>query len=35
MGYPMRTPDAKVQERASVKPFNGFHRAHAPKVFQV
>ncbi|MDE2418361.1 MAG: SDR family oxidoreductase [Burkholderiales bacterium] len=35
MGYPMRTPDAKVQERASVKPFNGFHRAHTPKVFQV
>jgi len=35
MGYPMRTPDAKVQERAAVKPFNGFHRAHTPKVFQV
>jgi citronellol/citronellal dehydrogenase len=35
MGYPMRTPDAKVQERESVKPFNGFHRAHTPKVFQV
>ena len=35
MGYPMRSPDAAVQERASVKPFNGFHRATVPKVFQV
>jgi len=33
MGYPMRTPDAKVQERNAVKPFNGFHRAQTPKVF--
>ncbi len=35
MGWPMRVPDAKVQERAAVKPFNGFHRAETPKVFQV
>ncbi|HOF50884.1 MAG TPA: SDR family oxidoreductase [Rhodoferax sp.] len=35
MGYPMRVPDAATQERAAVKPFNGFHRAHLPKVFQV
>lgn len=35
MGYPMRTPDAAVQVRDAVKPFNGFHRATVPKVFQV
>jgi len=35
MGWPMRVPDAKTQERAAVKPFNGFHRAQTPKVFQV
>jgi len=35
MGYPMRSPDAAVQARDSVKPFNGFHRATLPKVFQV
>ena len=35
MGYPMRVPDAATQERAAVKPFNGFHRAHLPKVFQL
>jgi len=34
MGWPMRTPDAKVQERSAVKPFNGFHRATTPKIFQ-
>ncbi|MFZ2307900.1 MAG: SDR family oxidoreductase [Rhodoferax sp.] len=34
-GYPMRVPDAAVQARDAVKPFNGFHRAHTPKVFQV
>ena len=27
--------DAAVQARDAVKPFNGFHRAHTPKVFQV
>jgi len=34
MGWPMRTPDAKIQERSAVKPFNGFHRATTPKIFQ-
>lgn len=34
-GYPMRVPDAAVQSRDAVKPFNGFHRAQTPKVFQV
>jgi citronellol/citronellal dehydrogenase len=34
MGWPMRTPDAVVQERSAVKPFNGFHRATTPKIFQ-
>jgi citronellol/citronellal dehydrogenase len=33
MGYPMRIPDASVQARDAVKPFNGFHRAQTPKVF--
>ena len=35
MGFPMRVPDAAVQARDAVKPFNGFHRAIVPKVFQV
>ncbi len=35
VGYPMRVPDAAVQARDAVKPFNGFHRAEIPKVFQV
>jgi citronellol/citronellal dehydrogenase len=35
MGWPMRIPKADVQERDAVKPFNGFHRAQVPKVFQV
>ena len=34
-GYPMRIPDAAVQAREAVKPFEGFHRAVTPKVFQV
>ena len=34
-GYPMRVPDATVQQRDAVKPFNGFHRATVPKLFQV
>ena len=33
MGYPMRVPDGKIQERDAVRPFNGFHRAKTPKVF--
>jgi len=32
-GYPMRVPDARVQAREAVKPFDGFHRAQTPKVF--
>lgn len=34
-GYPMRTPDSQVQDRPSVRAFNGFHRAQTPRVFQV
>ena len=34
MGYPMRVADAKTQALDSVKPFNGFHRAQTPKMFQ-
>lgn len=33
MGWPMALPDAEVQQRAAVKPFDGFHRAVVPKVF--
>ncbi len=33
MGFPMQEPDAAVQARDAVKPFNGFHRAQTPKVF--
>ena len=34
MGWPMQVPDAQVQQRDAVKPFDGFHRAVVPKVFQ-
>ena len=34
MGWPMRPPDAEAQQRAAVKPFDGFHLATTPKVFQ-
>ena len=34
MGYPMKLPDAQAQQRAAVRPFDGFHRASTPKVFQ-
>ncbi|MEY3446457.1 MAG: hypothetical protein RIR45_1212 [Pseudomonadota bacterium] len=33
MGWPMRVASATVQERDSIKPFNGFHRAQMPKLF--
>jgi citronellol/citronellal dehydrogenase len=33
MGFPMQVPDAAIQARDAVKPFNGFHRAQTPKVF--
>ena len=34
MGWPMQLPDEEVQQRDAVKPFEGFHRAVVPKVFQ-
>ena len=34
MGWPMALPDAQTQQRAAVKPFDGFHRAQTPRVFQ-
>ena len=34
MGWPMRVADEKAQARDAIKPFNGFHRASTPKVFQ-
>ncbi|MBS0429189.1 MAG: SDR family oxidoreductase [Proteobacteria bacterium] len=33
MGWPMQIPDAAAQQRAAVAPFNGFHRAVTPRVF--
>ena len=33
MGWPMRLPDAAVQQRAAVQPYAGFHRAQVPRVF--
>ena len=34
IGWPMRIPDSKVQQRDAVTPFNGFHRAITPKIFE-
>jgi citronellol/citronellal dehydrogenase len=34
MGWPGELPDAASQQRDAVKPFEGFHRAVVPKVFQ-
>jgi citronellol/citronellal dehydrogenase len=34
MGWPMKSPTKEALEREAVKPFNGFHRATTPKVFQ-
>lgn len=34
MGWPMRLPDAQVQQRAAVRPFDGFPLAQTPRVFQ-
>lgn len=34
MGWPMAIPDAQAQQRRAVKPFDGFHLAQAPRVFQ-
>ena len=33
MGWPGRPASAETQQRASIKPFEGFHRAQTPKVF--
>jgi citronellol/citronellal dehydrogenase len=33
-GWPMQLPDAQAREREAVKPFDGFHLAVTPKVFQ-
>lgn len=33
MGWPMAMASAKAQERASIAPFDGFHRATTPQVF--
>ncbi len=33
MGWPMAVASAKAQERASIAPFDGFHRATTPQVF--
>jgi citronellol/citronellal dehydrogenase len=34
MGWPMQVPSGEVQQRNAVRPFDGFHRAVVPKVFQ-
>ena len=34
MGWPMRVPGQDVQARDAVRPFDGFHRAVVPRVFQ-
>jgi citronellol/citronellal dehydrogenase len=34
MGWPMQVLDEAAQQREAVKPFDGFHRAFVPKVFQ-
>jgi citronellol/citronellal dehydrogenase len=33
-GWPMQMPDAQARERDAVRPFDGFHLAVTPKVFQ-
>jgi citronellol/citronellal dehydrogenase len=34
MGWPMQVPGKEVQARDAVRPFDGFHRAVVPRVFQ-
>jgi citronellol/citronellal dehydrogenase len=34
MGWPMTVPDEEVRQRDAVRPFDGFHRAAVPRVFQ-
>jgi citronellol/citronellal dehydrogenase len=33
LGWPMPLPNAQVQQRPAVRPFDGFHRAQVPRVF--
>ena len=33
LGWPLRVPDAAVQQRAAIRPFAGFHRSQVPRVF--
>ncbi|MES2787494.1 MAG: SDR family oxidoreductase [Pseudomonadota bacterium] len=33
-GWPMQMPDDSAMQRESIRPFNGFHRATIPRVFQ-
>ena len=33
LGWPMRPADDKIRERAAIRPFEGFHRAMPPKLF--
>ena len=35
MGWPMGLPDTQGAPRDAIAPFDGFHRAQVPKVFQV
>ena len=34
MGWPMELPDAQAQQRPAVRPYDGFHLAQTPRVFQ-
>jgi citronellol/citronellal dehydrogenase len=34
MGWPMALPDAQARQRPAVRPFDGFHLAQTPRVFQ-
>lgn len=34
MGWPMALPDEAAQQRPAVRPFDGFHLAQTPRVFQ-
>ncbi|UUZ74674.1 SDR family oxidoreductase [Polaromonas sp. P1(28)-13] len=34
MGWPMQRPDEQALQRDAIKPFDGFHLAATPKVFQ-
>ncbi len=33
-GWPMQMPDDSAMQREAISPFNGFHRATVPRVFQ-